>query len=337
MKDQHVHKIEISAKTIVFAVVLLILLQAVWVVRELLFSFIIAFIIMSAFNPVVTWFEKWRIPRIVSTLIVFALTISGIVFLFAWLIPPVVKETTVLFKNFPSYLKNIELGNDIKLSENLFSQYGSSVTTGAFDFLKSTFSNVIFLISTIFFSFYFLIEEHIIRKLLIKFFDKKNADMISEIFEKTELRMRAWLWGQLILMLAIGLVTYIGLIVLGVRYALPLAVFAGLLEVVPILGPTISAVPAFIVTASQNMFSGLSVVVLYFIIQQVENQVLVPVVMRRAVGLNPIITLTALIIGGKLGGILGLLLAIPITLCVETVITEMANMRLNEEQKSQSA
>ena len=146
--------------------------------------------------------------------------------------------------------------------------------------------------------------------------------------------MRAWLWGQLILMLAIGLVTYVGLILLGVRYALPLAVFAGLLEIVPILGPTISTVPAFIVTASQNMFSGLTVIALYFIIQQIENQVLVPVVMRRAVGLNPIVTLTALIIGGKLGGILGLLLAIPITLCVETVINEMANMRLNEEQKA---
>lgn len=334
MKDQHVHKIEISAKTIVFAVVLLILLQAVWVVRELLFSFVIAFIIMSAFNPVVTWFEKWRIPRVVSTLIVFALTISGVGFLFAWLIPPIVKETTILFKNFPDYLKNLEIGSDLKLSENLFSQYGSSVTTGAFDFLKSTFSNVIFLISTIFFSFYFLIEEHVIRRLLMKFFDKKNAGAIAEIFDKAELRMRAWLWGQLILMLAIGLVTYVGLMVLGVRYALPLAVFAGLLEIVPILGPTISAVPAFIVTASQNMFSGLSVIVLYFIIQQVENQVLVPVVMRRAVGLNPIVTLTALIIGGKLGGILGLLLAIPITLCVETVINEMANMRLNEEQKA---
>jgi predicted PurR-regulated permease PerM len=86
------------------------------------------------------------------------------------------------------------------------------------------------------------------------------------------------------------------------------------------------------VTASQNIFAGLSVVVLYFIIQQVENQVLVPVVMRRAVGLNPIVTLTALIIGGKLGGILGLLLAIPITLCIETVINEMANLRLKSEQ-----
>lgn len=332
MKDQHVHKIEISAKTIVFAVVFLIILQAVWVVRELLFSFIIAFIIMSAFNPVVSWFEKLRIPRVASTLVVFALTIIGIGSLFAWLIPPVAKESAVLFKNFPEYLKNIELGSDIKLSENLFSQYGSSVTNSAFDFVKSTFSNVIFLISTIFFSFYFLIEEHVIRRLLMKFFDRKNADTISEIFEKAELRMRAWLWGQLILMLAIGLVTYLGLMVLGVRYALPLAVFAGLLEVVPILGPTISAVPAFIVTASQNMFSGLSVVALYFIIQQIENQVLVPVVMRRAVGLNPIVTLTALIIGGKLGGILGLLLAIPITLCVETVIDEVAKLRLKQNQ-----
>ncbi len=326
-KQENIHKIEISAKTIVFTVVLLILLQVLWIVRELLFSFVIAFIIMSAFNPVVTWFEKIRIPRAITTLILFAITITGIVYLLAWLTPPVAKETTILFKNLPEYLKNLNLGSNVKVGDDLITQYASSVTNGAFDFVKSTFSNFIFLISVIFFSFYFLIEEHVIRGLLLRFFDAKNANDIAGIFDKAELRMRAWLWGQLILMLAIGTATYIGLTLLGVRYALPLAVLAGLLEVVPILGPTISAIPAFLVTASQSVFGGFTVIALYFVIQQIENQVLVPLVMRRAVGLNPILTLTALIIGGKLAGVMGLLLAIPLTLCLETILQETVRLR----------
>lgn len=329
MKEQHVHKIEISAKTIIFAVVLLILLQVVWIVRELLFSFVIAFIVMSALNPAVTWLQRLKIPRAISALVLFGGLITGVVYLFVWLIPPVAKETTILLKNLPDYLKGLDLGNDVKLSDNLVSQYVSGITNGAFDILKHTFSNVIFLISTIFFSFYFLIEENVIKNILMRFFDRQNASAIGDIFDRAELRMRSWLWGQLILMIAIGLVTYLGLTVLGVRYALPLAVLAGLLEVVPIMGPILSAVPAFLVTASINLFSGLSVLILYFIIQQIENQVLVPIVMKRAVGLNPILTLAALIIGGKLGGILGVLLAIPITLCIETVFTEMANLRAN--------
>src|SRR4030042_4710135 len=101
-------------------------------------------------------------------------------------------------------------------------------------------------------------------------------------------------------MLAIWILTFIGLSLIGVRYALPLAIIAGLLEIVPILGPILSAIPAFIVASASSYFLGLATIALYFIVQQIENQIIVPLVMKKAVGLNPIVTLTALIIGGTL-------------------------------------
>ncbi len=119
----------------------------------------------------------------------------------------------------------------------------------------------------------------------------------------------------------------IGLFFLQVRYALPLAVLAGLLEVVPIIGPTLSVVPAFFVTASISWVSGLSIIVLYFIIQQLENNLIVPLVMKRAVGLHPILILIALSIGGTLGGFLGVFLSVPVALFLETILIEISKIR----------
>lgn len=321
------HKIEISARTILFTIVVLLALQLIWIVRELIFSFIVAFIIMSAFNPFVTRLERWYIPRALSALCLFIILLTGLGYLFAVLIPPVVQETTVLVRNLPSYLQKMEFYKSLNLDQNFFTKYVPDLTNNAFDILRNTFSNVISVISTLFFSFYFLIEKDVIKKLLSKFFDKKDTDAIAGIFERAEMRMRDWLWGELVLMIAIGVATYIGLTLLGVRYVVPLALFAGLLEVVPVLGPTISAVPAFLITASQSLFSGVTVIALYFVIQQLENQILVPVIMRRALGLSPIVTLAALIVGGKLGGILGIFLAIPVSLCIETIVTESLKLR----------
>ena len=129
-------------------------------------------------------------------------------------------------------------------------------------------------------------------------------------------------------MTMVGLLTFIGLSLIGVRYALPLSIIAGLLEVVPNLGPTISTIPSFLVALTQSYFLGFSTIALYFIVQQLENHIIVPMVMKKAVGLNPIITLIALIIGGKVGGAVGVVLAIPFTLFAETLLIEF--MRLKE-------
>ena len=126
-------------------------------------------------------------------------------------------------------------------------------------------------------------------------------------------------------MTVVGLLTYVGLNLIGIRYALALAVLAGLLEAVPNLGPTLSSVPAILLGFATSPVMGFAAIALYFIVQQLENNIIVPVVMKKAVGLNPIITLLALLIGGKMGGVLGILLAIPITVFLETVLIEVVN------------
>ncbi len=137
---------------------------------------------------------------------------------------------------------------------------------------------------------------------------------------RIELKLGGWLRGQIILMLIIGISTYIGLTLLGVEYALALAVIAGILEIVPIIGPILSAIPALIVAFTVSPIAGFGVIGLYILIQQLENHLVVPKVMQKAVGFNPLVTIIVLMIGGNLLGLMGAILAIPIAIVVIEMI-----------------
>ena len=324
-----IKKVEISRRTVIFGIFFVLALYFIWVIQDLIFSLIIAFIIMSALNPAVSFLERFKIPRSISAVAIFTVLIAGLGFLISVLVPPIVEETSALFKHLPGYINQIDTrwGLQGTVDTKELTRSIPNFTNNAFDIVKGLFSNVFFLVTTLFFSLYFLIEEKIMRKLLMRFYEKKDAYAIATVFDKAEVRMRDWVWGELTLMFTIGLMTYIGLTIIGVNYALPLAILAGLLEIVPIIGPTISAVPAIIISLPVSGVLPLFVAVLYFLIQQLENQIIVPLVMKRAVGLNPIVTLAVRIIGGKLAGTLGTILALPITLCTETIIFEVIQLR----------
>ena len=135
--------------------------------------------------------------------------------------------------------------------------------------------------------------------------------------------MSNWFWGEITLMLIVGVLTYLGMSLIGIKYVLALAVLAGILEVIPNLGPTLAAIPAMLIGFSQSIFLGLAALAVSFIVQQLENNFIVPLVMKKATGLNPIITLVALIVGGRVGGVLGVVLAIPATLFLEVLLIEL--------------
>ena len=201
--------------------------------------------------------------------------------------------------------------------------YLPDITSQVFNFAKNFFSNTIFGISTLFFGFYFLLEEDFIRSFLIRFFEEKKTQTAVNIFNRIEKRMSSWFWGEMTLMIVVGLLSFIGFSLAGIKYALPLAVLAGLLEIVPNLGPTIAAIPAILIGLSQSYFMGLVALAISFLVQQLENNVIVPTIMKKATGLNPIFILIALIIGGRIGGVLGVVLALPVTLILETLLIEI--------------
>ncbi|HLL60393.1 MAG TPA: AI-2E family transporter [Candidatus Nitrosocosmicus sp.] len=316
-------KVEISARTIIFTVVFLIFLRILWLNRELIYALFLAFIFMSALRPPVNFLSKKRIPRPLSILIVFAIFFSAISLILSIVIPPLVAETFAFFKNIPQLAEKNFPALSGYFDSSAFKDNIPNIGGNIVEVIKAIFSNFIFLISVFFFTFFFLLDENLIKNLLAKFFPEDQADSIMATIQKIQERMGSWVWAEIILMVTIGSLTYIGLTLLGVKYALPLAIIAGLLEVLPMIGPIISAIPAFFVAVSTSWFSGFSVIALYFIIQQLENNVVVPGVMKRTVGINPLLTLIALTIGGKLGGLMGAFLSVPVALLIEIVVGQM--------------
>ena len=316
-------KIEISSKTIIFTVGFILMLGVIWLIKDLIFSLFIAFIIAGALRQPVDFLEKKKIPRSISSFIIYFIFVFIIFYLFALIIPPLAGEIIVLFKNLPHIIIKVfpTLSSNFNLS--FLSNNIPSLANETIHLIKTAFSNVIFVTSTLFFGFYFLLEKNLAQRLLGNFFDDMELNKINLISERAQKRMSGWFWGEIILMIIVGLLTYVGLSLMGMKYALALAVLSGLLEVVPNLGPITATIPAFFIGLSQSYVSGLSMIALYLTVQQLENNLIVPFVMKKAVGIHPITTLIALIIGGKLAGILGVILAIPTTIFLETILIEV--------------
>ncbi|KKS14295.1 MAG: hypothetical protein UU67_C0003G0017 [Candidatus Daviesbacteria bacterium GW2011_GWB1_41_5] len=166
-----------------------------------------------------------------------------------------------------------------------------------------------------------LLDREKIENYATSFFGVRQ-EKVQKILRLVEEKLGAWLRGQVVLSLLIGAMTYAGLLILGVEFALPLAILAGLLEVVPVIGPIIAAIPAVLLALTVSPFQAGLVTGLYVAIQQLEGHVVVPQVMRRAVGLNPLLVILAISVGGRLLGIGGALLAVPIAVVIQLVLQE---------------
>lgn len=316
-------RIEISSKTIVFTVALLLSLRLVWMIRELIYALFLAFIFMSALKPLVNSLERFKLPRAAASLIVLLTTLLGLAFILSVMLPPIIIESGRFISNLPVFLIDTFPFLSSFLSPQSAVQFLPDLTQNALKLVGGVFSNILFVISVFFFTFYFLLEERFIGTFLSRFLDDKESKKIEKLLRRVEVRMGAWMRGEIVLMTTIGVTTYIALSVLGVPFALSLAFFAGLLEIIPIIGPIISAIPAFIAASSVSLLLGGATLLVYLIIQQLENNIIVPYIMNKAVGIHPITTLIALSIGGKLGGILGAVLAVPVALVIESVLKDL--------------
>lgn len=315
-------KIEISSKTIIFTVGFILLLSAIWLIKDLIFSLFIAFIIAGALRQPVDFLETKKIHRSIGSFIVYFIFVFVIFYLFALIIPPLAGEIIILFKNLPNIINKVLPTLSSNFNLNFLSNNIPSLANETINLVKSAFSNVIFVTSTLFFGFYFLLEKNLAQRLLGNFFDDMELNKISLISERAQKRMSSWFWGEIILMIVVGTMTYIGLSIIGVKYVLALAVLAGLLEIIPSLGPIISSIPAILIGFSNLPILGVYCAILYLVVQQLENNLIVPIVMKKATGLHPIVILIAMVIGGKVAGIMGVLLAIPSTIFIETILIE---------------
>lgn len=308
--------INISLQTIVQTVLFLISMYLLFLIKEIILAIFLAVILMSAFNPSVSWLKKNGVPRIFGIIVLYVIVFGFLGSLFTVILPPLGREVSGLVRslqipNVPPGLT--QMNWSVENISDLIQRFGSSLNS-VFGILSSTFNGFVFLITTIVMSIYMLIDrENITSKI---FWDKEQArfrKFADELLDKVEIQLGGWVRGQLILMLIVGVITYIILSLLGVPYALPLAVLAGFMEILPNLGPTIASIPAIIIALLLvNPTIAGAVALSYILIQQFENHLLVPRIMKAAVDVDPLVSIILILSGVKIGGILGALLAIPI-------------------------
>lgn len=314
-------KIEISHKTIIFTTVFLGSLWFLYFIRDIVLQLFVALLLVSILNPIVNKLSKFKIPKGVSVLLSYVLIFGSFGLAIASVLPPLVEQTTNFANNFPVYLHN--LGVENYASEEVLKQLVSQLGSVPSQIIKAGFSlfgNILSILTVAIFAFYLLLIRDKFDNNLEFLFGKEKIKNVINLINTLEKKLGGWARGQFLLMLTIGLLSYTGFIILGIPYALPLALLAGIFEIVPYLGPIIAAIPAIILGFSISPFLGFAAVGLAILIQQLENYVFVPKVMEKSTGVSPIITLLSLAIGFRLAGIVGMIISIPIVIIIQTII-----------------
>jgi predicted PurR-regulated permease PerM len=325
-------QLDYSTKVILRVVAVLLALAFLWVVRDIVVVVLLALVLASAMEPMVDYLNRHKIPRSVSVLGAYLIVI-GIVGLIASLMAPlVIEQFHVLSQNLPQYSLEIEArypnltalfgGADFgNVIHTVFS--GGGGADALFNRTIGFFNGLFAVVSVLVLSFYLVAADRGMKHFIHDLVPTAHQNVVMNLIQKIQHKMGLWVVGQVILSVFIFALTYLGLSILGVKYALFLALIAGLLEVVPYVGPFLSAIPAVFFALIQSPALVVGVIILYVVIQKTEGYVLVPKVMEKTVGTSPVVVLLALLIGFKLAGVLGLLLAVPLAGAITVVIHEL--------------
>ena len=334
--------ITISPGTIFRVIFIILLLVFFYLIRDVIVIFLFALIIASAIAPAVNLLGKIKIPRVLGALIVYIVVIGILGLLISLVVPTVARDIKDLSANLPNYIES--LSDKFESFQRASSKYQDFIVqfqkflAGTGDLLKKSSANIFstainffggifsFLVALVI-SFYLSVQKRGVQRTLTAIVPHEHRDYVLSLWERSQKKLGRWLQGQLFLGIIIGVLVYIGLSFLDVKFALLLAILAAVLEIFPYIGPVLAAIPAIILGFLQAPILGLWVLILYLVIQQMENYLIVPLVIGKIVKLNPVIVILALLVGGRLGGIPGMILAVPITAVLAEFFRDLIKKR----------
>lgn len=331
----------IAVRIVGVAVVAGVSLWLVVTLRSILLELLIAVILATGLKPLVDRLEKRGVKRALAVLLMYVALIAVIALFASSVVPLLARETENFIANAPTYgerataqLRSLQaqfpflppLDTQVQQQiSNLGSQIGvitsQAVVVGRV--ALNIFSGVLNTILVLLLTLYLVVDGPHIRDYFLSFARPDNRPYLREVTGRMGGRMGGWLMGQLTLSFVVGLVSWIGLTIIGVPGAVLLAVIAGIGEAIPIVGPIASAIPAILVAATISPGTALLTLVLYLAIQQLENNLLVPKIMERAVNLHPMAVIVALLAGGQLLGIVGSIVAVPVAAALSVVLDEL--------------
>jgi predicted PurR-regulated permease PerM len=307
-------------------------------VRETLLLIYVASLVAIGLSPIVITIQQHprtpkRMPRWAAILVIYLLFIAALIGVAMLVFPPLIAQARELWSALPSLIERAQqwlierglLSREISMREAVEQAPGTGTDAvgtvlGA---IWGLVGGIFGIVTILILAFYLMVDAESIVRTFVRLFPRGKRQRVRDACERVTTKVSAWLGGQLLLAGIIGGSAAVGLALMGVPYFYVLALIAGIGEMIPIVGPLLSAIPAIAVAFTVSPSLGLAVIVFFVIQQQVENHLLVPKVMERQVGVSAVVVIVALLLGGSLLGIVGAILAVPTAAILQVLIQEL--------------
>jgi putative heme transporter len=333
---QHTH-VDISIRSIVTFFLVGIGFYTLYLLQSIVLVVLSSIVIASSVEPAVRALTRRKIRRAFAAAIVYFSSIAVFVLVLAQFVPALLSETAHLVRDLPTYasssgsiefttpvLGTISSADAVHRLEALF----GSISHDPLGALAAIFGGVVGLVLVIVFSFYFTMEENGVEEFLRIVTPPQHEAYVRHLWARVQGKIELWMQGQLLLGVIVAVLTYLLLTIFAIPHAFVLAVMAGMFELIPLFGPTLSAVPALAIGyASGGVYLALVVVGIYFVIQQFENHLIYPLVVTKVVGVSPVVVILALAVGLSLAGFFGVLLAVPAAALVQELVKDFDKQR----------
>ena len=313
-----------------------------WLLRDLALLVLTAIVIASAIEPGVAFFIRRRIPRFIAALLVYVLVFGSVFSLLYFFFPPIISDAAKFLSAMPRYLDTLNASASfpgiVDATSLIGGQQGTSsfvqtllslqsvftsTSGGTLQLLITFFGGIFSLSLVIVLSFYFALQDTGVDDFLRMVMPIAYEDYSVDLWKRSQKKIGLWMQGQILLSVIVGILVYLGLLIIGIPYALLLAVFTALAEIIPIFGSLIAGTAAAVVAFSNGGVPlGLIVAGLYIVVNQFESNLIYPLIVKKIVGLPPLLVIVALIAGYTLAGFLGVLLSVPVAAVVLEFITD---------------
>ncbi len=324
--------VSITSGTIVTALLLALGAYAVWLLSDLIMLLLTAIVIASSIEPGIAFFMRYRVHRIFAALLMYLLVFGFVFGLLFYLIPPVIGDAANFVATISNYMNTFSVPSSVSAVANatgvLASQHEgqslaqtllslqnafSTTTGGVVKMVSAFFGGVLSLLLVIVLSFYFALQDTGVDDFLRLIIPVQHEEYAVDLWKRAQKKIGLWMQGQILLSVIMGVLVYLGLLIIGIPYALLLAVFTAFAEIIPIFGSLAAGAAGVAVAFSQGGVA-LAVIVagLYIVANQFETNLIYPLIVKKVVGVPPLLVIVALIAGYALAGFLGVLLSVPI-------------------------
>lgn len=343
-------RLSLSTGTIVRFFLVAILLLALYYISDILLLLVASVVFASAVEPIVLRLTRYKLNRVLAVIFVYLAIAAVLGFLIAFFVPMVVNDLLTFLANLPKTISLEDLWTPIQsmgfhvgstalapgaisLSDFVNGLRGLLVgsSAGAFQTASVLFGGFLGFTLIAVLSFYLSVQEEGVADFLRIVSPTKHHDYVIDLWRRSQRKIGYWLQGQLLLGVVVGVLVYLVLMVVGIQHALVLAILAGVFEIIPVFGPIISSVPAILIAFAQGgVGTGLLLIGLYIIIYQFESQLFYPLVVKKIVGISPIVVILALVIGAKLAGVLGAIIAVPLSAALMEYVHDIEKYKKQE-------